>query len=128
MAGEQILVVDDNSSNLVLTEFLLKAAGYSVVCAVSAIEGLEKLKAGGFRLVLMDIEMPGMDGLVATRLIKADPRLAPVRVVALTAYAMAGDHERCLEAGCAGYISKPIDTRSFAQSVGQYLKTSGSNP
>ena len=113
MAGERLLIVEDNPMNLQLAEFLLSAAGYRVDSAASALEGIEIAVAEPPALILMDVELPGMDGLTATRRLKADPATAHVPVVALTANAMQGDHERCLEAGCDGYIAKPIDTRRF---------------
>src|SRR5207244_957491 len=117
MASELILIVEDNPSNLQLAEFILKAAGLNVISASNATEGLKKAKSEDPALILMDVEMPGMDGLTATRLIKADPALSHIPIVALTAYAMSGDKERCLSAGCAGYITKPINTKQLAQSV-----------
>ena len=113
VADERLLIVEDNPINLQLAEFLLSAAGYRVDSAASALEGIEIAVAEPPALILMDVELPGMDGLTATRRLKGDPATAHVPVVALTANAMQGDHERCLEAGCDGYIAKPIDTRSF---------------
>ncbi len=122
MAGENILIVEDNASNLQLAEFVLRAAGFKVTSATSGTEGVEKARSGAPDLILMDVEMAGMDGLTATRLIKSEPALAHIPVVALTAYAMSGDKERCLAAGCTGYITKPINTKQLAQSVSEYLR------
>ena len=121
MASRNILIVEDNPSNLQLAEFLLKTAGFSVSSACNGSEGVEKAKSGGFDLILMDIEMPGMDGLTATRHIKAEPSLAHIPIIALTAYAMKGDKEKCLAAGCTGYITKPINTREFALTISEYM-------
>jgi two-component system cell cycle response regulator DivK len=121
MAREPILIVDDNPVNLKLARVLLAAEGYEVRTAMAAEEALEVL--GDFlpRLILMDIQLPGMDGLELTRRLKADPRMRGVVIVALTAYAMKGDQERVLAAGCDGYIGKPIDTRRLAAQVADLL-------
>jgi two-component system cell cycle response regulator DivK len=121
MAGEPILIVDDNPVNLKLARVLLAAEGYEVRTAMAAEEALEVL--GDFlpRLILMDIQLPGMDGLELTRRLKADPRMRGIVIVALTAYAMKGDQERVLAAGCDGYIGKPIDTRRLAAQVAELL-------
>ena len=128
MAGERLLIVEDNPINLQLAEFLLSAAGYRVDSATSALEGIEIAVAEPPALILMDVELPGMDGLTATRRLKADPATAHVPVVALTADAMQGDRERCLEAGCDGYIAKPINTRTFVDELEAVLGTRGPHP
>jgi two-component system cell cycle response regulator len=117
-----ILIVDDNLSNLRLAEVLLSGEGYDVRTAPDAEHALELLQTFRPRLILMDIQLPGMDGLELTRRLKADPVHGGVPVVALTAYAMKGDAERALAAGCSGYIPKPIDTRQFASEVARYLE------
>lgn len=116
MAAEQVLVVDDHAMNLELVEALLEPEGYRVRTAASAGEALG-LIAGGYRpdLILMDIQMPGMDGLELTRRLRSDLSLGRPTIIALTAYAMVGDEQRMLDAGCDAYIAKPIDTRSFAR-------------
>jgi len=121
MSGEQILIVDDNPVNLKLARVLLAAAGYRVRTAAAAEEALEVLAEFRPRLILMDIQLPGMDGLELTRRLKADPRMGSVLIVALTAYAMKGDEERVMAAGCDGYIGKPIDTRRLADQVADLL-------
>ena len=121
MAGELILIVDDTPTNLTLASFLLKAAGYRVEGAVTATEGIEKARASLPAAILMDVVLPGMDGLTATRRLKEDPTTAGIPVVALTARVMLGDRERCLEAGCDGYIPKPIDAKHFARTVATFL-------
>lgn len=117
MAGERLLVVDDNPQNLKLVQVLLRGAGYDVRTACDAEEALPLLRSFAPRLVLMDIQLPGIDGLELTRRIKADPTLREILVVALTAYAMKGDKERALAAGCDGYVAKPIDTDALCELV-----------
>ena len=117
-----ILIVDDNPTNLKLAEVLLASEGYDVRTAPDAEQALQVLETFRPRLILMDIQLPGMDGLELTRRLKDDPVHRGVTVVALTAYAMKGDDERALAAGCSGYISKPIDTRRFAGEVARYLE------
>jgi two-component system cell cycle response regulator DivK len=121
MAGEPILIVDDNPVNLKLARVLLAAEGYDVRTAIAAEDALDALKEFRPRLILMDIQLPGMDGLELTRRLKADPRMRGVIIVALTAYAMKGDEERVLAAGCDGYIGKPIDTRRLPSVIADYL-------
>jgi CheY-like chemotaxis protein len=123
MAGEQILVVDDTPVNLKLTRILLTHEGYDVRTAESGEEALRILESFHPRLVLADIQMPGMDGLEMTRRIKGDQRNRGILVVALTALAMQGDEERAIEAGCDGYITKPIDTRALGERIRGYLHT-----
>ncbi len=122
MGSKHILIVEDNPANLQLAVFLLKNVGFTVSSATHGAEAVETVKAGKFDLILMDVEMPGMDGLAATRTIKADPAFAHIPVVALTAYAMKGDKERCLAAGCSGYITKPISTREFVHAVSAFFE------
>ncbi|MBU0513198.1 MAG: response regulator [Proteobacteria bacterium] len=121
MAGEKILVVEDNEVNRELVVDLLKIAGYLVLVAGTAEEGLQKAKEEPPDLILMDIGLPGMDGLTATRILKQAPETAHIAVVALTSFAMKGDAERVKEAGCSGYLTKPIDTRTFAQTVASFM-------
>jgi CheY-like chemotaxis protein len=119
--GQRILVVDDNVTNLKLIEYLLKAKGYDVLTAVDADGALEVVRAQRPALVLMDLQLPGMDGLELTRKLKSDPNTADIAIVAVTAYAMKGDEQRALDAGCDGYIGKPIDTRALPQVVERHL-------
>lgn len=121
MAGEPILVVDDNLLNLKLTRILLAGEGYRVRTAVDGSEALEALKTFHPRLILMDIQLPGVDGLELTRRLKADPATQDVVILALTAYAMKGDEQKAQAAGCDGYIAKPIDTRSLPGMIQSYL-------
>ena len=113
MPERNILVVEDNDMNMQLVEFLLEEGGYRIVKATSGEEALD--------LILMDIHLPGMDGLSVVRAIQADERTARIPVLALTAHAMRGDKDRFLEAGCDGYISKPIDVKTFIASIERYL-------
>ncbi|MBM3746976.1 MAG: response regulator [Acidobacteria bacterium] len=121
MAGERILVVDDNPLNLKMTRLLLVGEGYDVRTAEDSQEALAVLAVFRPHLILMDIRMPGMDGLELTRRLRADPATQDVIIVALTANAMRGDEESAREAGCNGYIAKPIDTRSLPQFLRRYL-------
>jgi two-component system, cell cycle response regulator DivK len=120
--GACILIVDDNPTNLKLASSVLEMEGFTVVKAADAEEAQETLTHTVPDLILMDIALPGMDGLTLTRKLKADPRLKHVIVVALTAFAMKGDEQKALEAGCQGYITKPIDTRRLPQQVAELLQ------
>jgi CheY-like chemotaxis protein len=121
MAGEPILIVDDTPVNLKLTRILLANEGYKVQTAASAEEALELLAGYHPRLILADIQLPGMDGLEMTRRVKADEKTKDITVVALTAFAMKGDEQKAREAGCDGYITKPIDTRTLGNRIREYL-------
>ena len=128
MPGPRILVIEDNILNLELVTDLLVDAGYEVVAAGSAEEGIRRAHTDAPALILMDIALPGMDGLAAARVLKADPATAPVPIVALSAHTMKGDEERARAAGCAGYIAKPIDTRRLASRVRRFLGGEGTEP
>ncbi len=119
--GAPILIVDDNASNTKLLAFLLTSKGYVVRTAANADEALAVLGEFQPRLILMDIQLPGVDGLTLTRQLKADPRTSGISIIAATAYAMKGDEERVRAAGCDGYITKPIDTRRLPQEIERYL-------
>jgi len=121
MAGEPILIVDDTPVNLKLTRILLVNEGYQVQTAASAEEALELLGTFHPALILADIQLPGIDGLEFTRRVKRNEKTREIIVVALTAFAMSGDEQKAREAGCDGYITKPIDTRSLGQRIRQYL-------
>lgn len=121
MAGEPILIVDDNATNLKLARMLLAGEGYEVRSASDAEEALVVLQSFEPRLILMDLQMPGMDGFELTRRLKADPQMRGIVILALTAYAMKGDEEKALAAGCDGYIAKPIDTRALPGVIATYL-------
>jgi two-component system cell cycle response regulator DivK len=117
-----ILLVEDNPSNLKLASFLLEQAGHTVLQAASAEDGLT-LAHGEHPpgLILMDIQLPGMDGLEATRRLKADPETHAIPIIALTALAMQGDETRLRAAGCDGYLAKPIQYRNFLAQVNAFL-------
>ena len=121
MTREPILIVDDNPVNLKLARVLLAGAGYEVRTAGDADEALDVLNTFRPKLILMDIQLPGMDGLTLTRQLKSDPGTRDIIVVALTAYAMKGDDEKARASGCTGYITKPLDTRSFADDVARHI-------
>jgi CheY-like chemotaxis protein len=120
MEGQSILIVDDNAQNLKLARVVLASEGFDVRTASNAEEALQLLRTVTPRLILMDVQLPGMDGLELTRRLKADPATRAVRVVALTAYAMKGDDEKAFAAGCDGY-TKPIDVERLAAEVSSYL-------
>jgi CheY-like chemotaxis protein len=116
-----ILIVDDNYVDLKLQSELLHIAGFETSTAADAEAAHALLRVRVPDLILMDIAMPGMDGLAFTRIIKANGRLAHVPVIALTAFAMKGDERMAIEAGCDAYITKPIDTRRFPEQIGCVL-------
>jgi CheY-like chemotaxis protein len=118
----RILLVDDNATNLKLAAEVLTMEGHEVVGASDADEALAVLTRFRPDLILMDIAMPGMDGLELTRALKARPEYHDLPVVALSAFAMKGDEEKALAAGCDGYITKPINTRTFPAQVAGYLE------
>jgi CheY-like chemotaxis protein len=122
-SGRRVLVVEDNDMNMQLVEYLLEEGGVNIVKATSGEEALNITRsADPFDLILMDIHLPGMDGLSVVREMKGDTRTARVPILALTAHAMRGDKDRFLDAGCDGYISKPIDVKTFLSSIEQYLR------
>lgn len=120
----RILIVDDNAINLKLASDVLACEGHIIATAADAREALDLLPKFQPALILVDIAMPGMDGLTLTRHIKADAATRDIPVVALTASAMKGDEPRALAAGCDGYITKPIDTRRFPAQITRFLKRS----
>lgn len=119
--SQRILAIDDNPANLALVSAILQHAGYDVVEAETAEEGLASLPAQPPDLVLVDIALPGMDGLAFTRALKAQPRLAHIPVLAVTAFAMKSDEQKALDAGCDGYVTKPIDVHALPRVVAQAL-------
>ncbi len=124
MSDKKILLVEDNPVNRRLAEFLLRSQGYQVRAATTALEAFETIKAERPDLILMDVQLPGMDGLEATRKLKEEPTTRDIPVVAVTSYAMKGDREKALAAGCAGYITKPIDKDTFVREVATVLSSS----
>ena len=122
MNDEPILIVDDNPTNLKLARVLLAGEGYPVRTAGDAEEALAVLQTFRPRLILMDLQLPGMDGLELTRRLKAHPEFGSIVILALTAYAMKGDDEKALAAGCDGYIAKPLDTRTLPDVIRVHLE------
>jgi CheY-like chemotaxis protein len=121
MTGKRILIIEDNLLNLELATDLLEANGFVVSSAQTAEDGLRLARELLPDLVLMDFSLPGMDGLTATKNLKTDPATNHVAVVGLTANAMKGDEELALAAGCDGYLTKPIDTRTFIAAVTKFI-------
>lgn len=120
--SKRILVVEDNELNMELVRDLLGFGGYEVLEAGDARSAIALAEREAPDLILMDVQLPGMDGLTATRILKETETTARIPVVALTAHAMKGDAEKAFAAGCSGYITKPINTRSFAEEIGDFLK------
>ena len=116
-----ILIVEDHADNMVLTVLLLQSAGYAVLSASDAEAGLTMARAERPDLILMDIHLPGMDGLEATALLKRDAATSAIPVIALTALAMKGDEERIRAAGCDGYIAKPMRYQEFLATIETHL-------
>jgi CheY-like chemotaxis protein len=123
-----ILVVDDNEAGQLLVCTVLELEGFRVDSAGSSEQVLEQLNLRMPDLILMDVQLPGQDGLSLTRKLKADPATAAIPIVALTAHAMARDREQALAAGCAGYISKPIDTRTLGDQIRELLSAQRPEP
>jgi CheY-like chemotaxis protein len=121
VSGEPILVVDDNAINLKLVRVVLVGAGFDVRAVQDAEEAIALLDSYTPRLILMDLQLPGMDGYELTRRLKADARTAEIVIVAVTSYAMKGDEQRAFDAGCDGYVSKPIDTEALPRIVEAHL-------
>jgi CheY-like chemotaxis protein len=117
----RILIVDDNAMNIDLVSFLLAADSMQVESAADAAQASARIAALPPDLILMDIQMPGVDGLELTRRLKADPATRRIPIVALTAYAMKGDEDRMLAAGCDGYIAKPVEVATFTRRVREFL-------
>jgi CheY-like chemotaxis protein len=120
--GKNILLVEDNEVNRRLVVFLLRSKNYQVREAPTAKDAFEIVKAEPTDLIVMDIQLPGIDGLEATKILKADPTTASIPVIAVTSYAMAGDRDKALAAGCNGYVTKPIDKTIFLAEVERHLK------
>ena len=118
-----VLIIEDNPTNMKLSTFLLESADYTVLAATNAETGLTLAREGRPDLILMDIQLPGMDGLKATTVLKADVATRGIPVIALTALAMKGDEERILAAGCDGYIAKPLDYKDFLATIKAVLAT-----
>lgn len=119
----RVLIVDDNPTNLKLVAYLVRANGYDVDTAGDAETALAAIAANQPDVILMDLQLPGIDGLELTRRLKADPATKSVAIIAVTAYAMKGDQEKALEAGCDDYVAKPIDTRALPELIARYVKS-----
>ncbi len=118
----RILLIEDNENNRYLATFLLQARGWQVAHAPDGPSGIALAAQVAPALILLDIQLPGMDGYAVARALKADAALAPIPIVAVTSYAMLGDRESALAAGCQGYIEKPIDPETFVDRVEQHLR------
>jgi two-component system cell cycle response regulator DivK len=117
----KILVIEDNEQNLYLIRYILEDCDYEVFAAVDGKEGIALAASLLPDLILLDIQLPGMDGYAVARNLRENPNLADTPIVAVTSYAMPGDREKAMEAGCSGYIEKPIDPDTFDKQVEQYL-------
>ena len=119
--NRRILMIEDNAQNRYLAGFLLEASGWEMVHAEDGPSGLALARTVDPVLILLDIQLPGMDGYAVAQALRAHPRSAAVPIVAVTSYAMAGDRERCLASGCDGYIEKPIDPQTFVALVERFV-------
>lgn len=128
MAGELILIVEDNEKNLKLVRDLLQVKGYRTLQAGTAELGVDLARQHIPHLILMDIQLPGMDGVAALGQLKADPTTAKIPVLALTAFAMKDDRQRFLSAGFDGYLVKPINIRELPEVVREFCERQGSHP
>jgi two-component system cell cycle response regulator len=124
----RILVIEDNAANMELARYVLEAFGYTVSAAADGEIGLELACAEPPDLVICDLQLPGIDGIEVAKRLKAQPALSRVPLIAVTAYAMVGDRERVLAAGFDGYISKPIDPRTFGPQIAAFLKSPAPMP
>lgn len=120
---KSLLIVDDNPENLKLILMILATGGYELVTAADALQALRAIEARLPDLILLDLQLPGMDGLELTRRLRATPATKNVPIVAVTAYAMKGDENKARDAGCDGYLVKPIDKRLLRETVKQYLES-----
>ena len=123
--NRRILMIEDNAQNRYLASFLLQASGWEMVHAEDGPSGLELARTVDPVLILLDIQLPGMDGYAVAQALRAEPGSAGIPIVAVTSYAMAGDRERCLAAGCDGYIEKPIDPQTFVALVERFVPEAG---
>ena len=122
MERARILVVEDNLMNMELAVDLLSLQGYEVLQAHTGQEALDITNSQRLDLILMDVQLPGMDGLAVTKKIRENPKTRDIPIVALTAHAMKGFEQRIIQQGCTGYISKPIDTREFPKAVERFIR------
>jgi CheY-like chemotaxis protein len=122
----KILIIEDNEQNLYLLTYILTNQGYEVISARDGRDGIRRAKNEQPDLILLDIQLPEMDGYAVARHLRAEPNIKNAPIVAVTSYAMVGDREKSMAAGCTGYIEKPIEPASFAEQVGKFLKPRGS--
>ena len=120
--NKRILLIEDNEQNRYLVTYLMQARGWEVVHAEDGPSGLRLAEETAPALILLDIQLPGMDGYEVARALRQMPSLGELPIIAVTSYAMPGDRERCLAAGCTGYIEKPIDPQHFAAEVEQFME------
>jgi two-component system, cell cycle response regulator DivK len=121
--NEKILVIEDNEQNLYLIRYILEGCDYEVHSAPDGQEGIRLAASLVPDLILLDIQLPVMDGYAVARSLRGNPDLTEIPIVAVTSYAMPGDREKAIEAGCTGYIEKPIDPDTFDRQVEKYLAT-----
>ena len=119
----EILLVEDNRANQMVFRDILEAEGYSVKCVGNGEDAIAAATELEPALILMDIQLPGMDGLTATRILREDRKMRNVPIIALTSYAMPGDREKVLVAGCSGYITKPIRVKEFRKEIAAVLES-----
>jgi CheY-like chemotaxis protein len=124
----KILLIEDNAQNLYLTRFLLERRGHEILQAETGPLGLKLAAEARPDLILLDVQLPGMDGHAVARALKDDPRLRAIPIVAVTSYAMAGDREKCLAAGAEGYVEKPINPDTFVAEVERFLRRPREEP
>ncbi len=124
MSKVRILMIEDNEQNRYLARFLLEAHGYEVFAAEDGAQGIDLAAQVNPALILLDIQLPTMDGYTVAHELRKNPKLKSVPVIAVTSYAMTGDRERALEAGCNGYIEKPINPETFVKEIEQYIQSS----
>ena len=126
--NRRILLIEDNEENRYLATFLLANRGWQIAHAADGPLAVAMVGALDPALILLDIQLPGMDGYAVARALRGMPGLAAVPIVAVTSYAMLGDRERCMEAGCNGYIEKPIDPETFVRDIEAFIPTAGTLP
>lgn len=119
---KRVLIIEDNEDNLYLVKFMLEQKQLEVMVAETGIKGYELAMSTNPDLILMDIQLPDVNGMEVTRMIRESDQGKEVPIIAITSYAMTGDREKALQAGCTGYIEKPIDPETFLDTVNQYLK------
>ncbi len=117
----RILIIEDNEQNLYLEQILLEAAGHTIACSIDGVEGIELAKRNQFDVILVDIQLPQFDGYETTRRLRKLKALDEVPIIAVTSYAMAGDHDKAMASGFDGYIEKPIDPDTFAKIIEQVV-------